>query len=163
MKRATIAVLTIALAGCAGGSKVGDEGLLKDLEGKSGRLGNIERSQSPQPKQNKPRRTTVKPSETAAPKPTVKTWELSITAEGFEAVGFDAYNFAVFQGDLIKVTNKDAQVRSFREVGDDPSFDSGDLKKGQSWTYKAGKVGTFNFEDSTRPFRVGRLIVQKKP
>jgi hypothetical protein len=164
MKRVTMAILILALTGCAGGSKVGDEELLKGLEGTAGRLGN-ERSESPKPKTGKPKKQVApSPTQTAAPKPTVKTWAISITAEGYEADGFDPYNFAVFQGDIIKVTNTDpATKHSFRDLAEPRLFDSGLLKAGKSWSYKASKVGTFNFEDESRPFRTGRLIVQKKP
>ena len=157
---AAIAAAGMVLAGCGGGEKVGDTGLLDFDESGGGRVGEVERTTT----SSAP--GTTAPPVTQAPPPTAAP-TTAATARPAAAVtirivsggqGFDPFNVSVSKGTKIEVVNADNQPRTFTsdEAG---VFDSGPIAPGAKFTYVADRTGTFNFHDETRPFAVGQLEV----
>lgn len=103
--------------------------------------------------------TTAPPA--TAPPPTAApervAIEISINGDNSGTTQFEPSQTRVFVGSLVKWTNKDSVARSVE--ADDGTFKSGSLEPGQSFTYRAEKVGRFNYTDGTRPYAVGALEV----
>lgn len=98
---------------------------------------------------------TTAPPTTAAPERVAI--EISINGDSSGTTQFEPSQTRVFVGSLVKWTNRDSVARSVE--ADDGSFKSGLLEPGQSFTYRAEKVGRFNYTDGTRPYAVGALEV----
>jgi plastocyanin len=102
-----------------------------------------------------PAATTTAPPTTQAPEKIAI--EISINGDSSGTTQFEPSQTRVFSGSLVKWTNKDSVARSVE--ADDGTFKSGSLEPGQSFTYRADKVGRFNYTDGTRPYAVGALEV----
>lgn len=63
----------------------------------------------------------------------------------------------VKSGQKVTVTNEDGAVHTV--TADDKSFDSGDLEKGKSFTFTAGKPGTYNYICSIHQYMKGTIKV----
>ena len=103
---------------------------------------------------------TTAPPQTAPPTtaaPERVAIEISINGDNSGTTQFEPSQTRVFVGSLVKWTNADSVARSVE--ADDGSFKSGLLEPGQSFTYRAEKVGRFNYTDGTRPYAVGALEV----
>lgn len=170
------ALLLLVLAACGEDNKVGegvDLGIKSEVEGE--RLGARTTTTAaaettvppPQQKASVGATTapTTAPPTTAAPTtapPTTKApekvaIEISINGDSSGTTQFEPSQTRVFAGSLVKWTNADSVARSVE--ADDGTFNSGMLEPGQSFTYRAEKVGRFNYTDGTRPYAVGALEV----
>ena len=99
--------------------------------------------------------TTVEATTTTAKAP--PTLQIAINSDGGGQSQFDPSQARVFVGSTVTWTNKDSVPRSIE--ADDRTFMSPSLAPGESFTYKADKVGRFNYHDGTRPYAVAALEV----
>jgi plastocyanin len=167
--------LALVLAGCGGGSKVG-EGIEEKAGGGTAdttcRLGECTTTTTPPPTTTTTATgatartatttttrlptttTTIRPTTTTQPRPTLVVRIQSDNAAGGQ---FDPRNAEVSRGALVRWTNGDAVARSV--VADGGTFTSPSIPPGGSWDYTASTSGTFNYHDGTRPYAVGTLTV----
>jgi plastocyanin len=167
-----VAVLFVLLAACGDENKVGEDvdlGIKSQVEQE--RLGARTTTTTPPettaPPQQQKASVGAAPTTTAAPvttqapattqAPERVAIEITINGDNSGTTQFEPSQARVFAGSLVKWTNKDSVARSVE--ADDGSFDSGPLQPGQSFTYRADKVGRFNYTDGTRPYAVGALEV----
>lgn len=159
----------LALAACSSDSKVGDEALLnvRDEVAKE-RLG--ERTTTTIPP------TTVAgaakvglgaPATTTAPKAAVTTApvvnERVITINGDRSGAesqFDPNTVTVFVNYAIRFQNNDSVARSV--VSNENNFRSPSIPPGGSWVLKIPTPGRYNYQDGTRPYAVGEIVVQAR-
>lgn len=99
--------------------------------------------------------TTAEATTTTAKAP--PTLEIAINGDGGGKSQFDPSQARVFVGSTVTWTNTDSVPRSVE--ADDRTFTSPSLAPGESFTYKADKVGRFNYHDGTRPYAVAALEV----
>lgn len=150
----------LLLGACGGDNKVGSPELLKFKEGDAKTLGKIE-NETPAPSKAAPTpppaaKDTPKPTAVVTATPAPQTVSVEINAQGYKP-----FNFRVFKGTSVKVTNADSQARSF--TSDQAGvFDSGLIQPGGTFTWVANALGTFNFHDETRPFVVGQVEVVQR-
>lgn len=164
------AVLFLLLAACGEDNKVGEDvdlGIKSQVEQE--RLGARTTTTAPPettvpPEQQKASvgaaPTTTAPPTTAPPTtqaPEKVAIEITINGDDSGTTQFEPSQARVFVGSLVKWTNTDSVTRSLE--ADDGTFASGPLQPGQSFTYRAEKVGRFNYTDGTRPYAVGALEV----
>jgi plastocyanin len=75
---------------------------------------------------------------------------------------FDPATVTVHAGDTVEWKNDDSVDHTATDEVDPQkrAFDSGNIKQGKTWTYVAGKKGTYNYFCSIHPFMKGKLIVE---
>jgi plastocyanin len=179
MRRTLTSVLigclaALALASCGEDNKVGNDKLLTfEEQAKKAQLGATSTTTSAPPTTvaaespdraaiGKATTTTATPT-TEAPQATtttvaeVKAFEVSVNSDNSGTTQFDPSAASIYVGTLIRFTNSDTVPRSVE--ADSGEFNSGPIAPGASWTYKATKVGKFNYHDGTRPYAVGALEV----
>lgn len=187
-RRAVVLVLTaLALVGAACGSdnKVGDESLLNFKEQAGNRLGETTTTTAAATTTTaaaaattttKPKAgggtgataTTVKGGSTAtAPIQTTTTQSAQTVREihiyGDSDAGHDALEpltQTAYVGSIIRWFNHDKVPRSVR--ADSGQFASPMIAPGASWDYAARTAGEFDYNDDTRPYVTGKLVVAKQ-
>lgn len=151
---AGLTCLALLLAACGSDNKVGSEELLKFEEKGQGRLGEAavpspEATQAQAQAQSSPTSKQVQAVQEQAPDIVVSIIR--------DSPFFDPPAVKMLAGAKLRVTNKDAQPRSyFSETGE---FASGTLAPGESWEWVANVIGKFTVRDDTRPFVVGSFEV----
>jgi plastocyanin len=78
----------------------------------------------------------------------------AITISGF---AFSPATLEVKAGQQVTVTNEDSAAHTL--TADDGSFDSKDLAKGQSYTFTAGKPGTYSYLCDIHQYMKGTIKV----
>jgi plastocyanin len=75
---------------------------------------------------------------------------------------FDPATVTVHAGDTVEWKNDDSMDHTATDEVDPQkrAFDSGNIQQGKTWTYVAGKKGTYNYFCSIHPFMKGKLIVE---
>lgn len=172
MKRALVLLMAAALAlassACSEDNKVGSgvDLNLKDAAG-GDRLGartttTVAPSETTTPQRaavtastSTTVRVTTTPPTTEAPK--VATLAVRINSDTGGSTQFDPSQAKVYIGSVVEWTNTDEVPRSVE--ADTGAFSSGTIQPGGKFTYKAEKLGTFNYHDGTRPYAVGALEV----
>lgn len=108
-------------------------------------------------------KATPKASPKASPKATPKAAPAS-TAPAGDVVKLDIKNFAFMPmtinlkvGQTLVVTNLDDAAHTI--TADDGSFNSGNLAKGQSFTWKATKAGTYSYFCDYHQYMTGTIEV----
>lgn len=154
MKRIVIAVilLTMAASGCSKPTTVGGK-----LKGGSSKIA----SPTPTPSTPKPKPTKSK-VKTVAPDPGYKGRDYPIQVKDLS--GYDPANLRVYVGDRIVFTNNDPnQKHTF--TGNESEWDSGELSKGQTFTYKVTLApGKYFFHCELVPYITGGPVeVLKAP
>ena len=80
-----------------------------------------------------------------------------ITIEGFK---FTPNDLKAKVGDKITVTNNDGATHTFTSTkGSAQKFDSGDLKKGKSYTITLTKKGTITYDCTIHNYMMGKIEV----
>jgi plastocyanin len=74
-----------------------------------------------------------------------------------EKSGFTPSNTSIEATEYVIWTNND--IKTHHIVGDDGSFDSGELNPGQSYSYKFRSLGTFKYHDTVDPSLNGSVRV----
>lgn len=171
------AALSLTFAACGEENKVGDEvdlGIKSQVEQE--RLGArttttaaaaevVTTTAPPQQKASVGATTAPPTTQATAPPPTAPPTtqaekvaiEITVNGDNSGTTQFEPSQSRVFVGSLVKWTNRDSVARSVEAA--DGTFASGPLEPGQSFTYRADKVGRFNYTDGTRPYAVGALEV----
>jgi plastocyanin len=106
------------------------------------RVGSLARESSP-------------PSSGSAPPNVVKV--------AIRSYAFDPATVTVHAGDTVEWKNYDSVDHTATAEGGDPqkpAFDSGNIQQGKSWSFAAGKKGTYNYKCTLHPFMKGQLIVE---
>ena len=171
MKRSflTVVVVLAALgAACGSDNKVGDESLVNFKDQAQQRLGATTTTVAAAT--TVPQRgalgvgattTTARPVATTRPPTTIppeQTYEIEINSDNAAATQFDPTPARVYKGTVVRWVNKDTTARSVLSE-DQTTLKSPMIPPGGSWTYKADRVGKFNYEDGTRPYATGTLEV----
>ncbi len=177
-----VVALSAALSACGEKNKVGNGALLDFKDQAQGRLGATTTTAPVETTiaaaggkagVGQVTTTTVAPTTTQAPAlaatttttaaPTTTTTarqapvtEISINSDGGSSQ-FDPSQAAAFVGGIFRWTNRDSVPRSVE--ADDGSFRSPMLGPGESFDFKAAKVGTVNYHDGTRPYAVAAIQV----
>jgi len=79
----------------------------------------------------------------------------TISISGFK---FVPDTLTVKTGETIEWKNEDTVVHT--ATADDKTFDSGNIAPGKSWTFVAGKPGTYNYICTIHPNMKAKLTVQ---
>lgn len=113
---------------------------------------------------NKSASTTdkVSPQTSAGSETTTQTGASTIT---YSDKGFSPSNITVKAGDLVSVTNNSSSSLQFAsdphpQHTDDADLNVGVIKKGQTMTFIASKIGTFSFHNHYQAGDTGMIIVQ---
>lgn len=113
---------------------------------------------------NKSTSTTDKasPQTSASSETTTQTGASTIT---YSDKGFSPSNITVKAGDLVTVTNNSSSSLQFAsdphpQHTDDADLNVGVIKKGQTMTFIASKIGTFSFHNHYQAGDTGMIIVQ---
>lgn len=188
-RRAMVLLLTaLALVGSACGSdnKVGDESLLNFKEQAGDRLGETTTTTAAPTTTTaagKATTTTAKPgakagvgattttakggSTATAPIQTTTTQPAQTVREihiyGDSDTAHDALEpltQTAYVGSIIRWINNDRVQRSVR--ADSGQFASPMIQPGASWDYAARTAGEFDYNDDTRPYVTGKLVVSKQ-
>ena len=179
------------LAGCGEDNKVGDESLLNFQEQAGQRLGETTTTTAPPttvttargaqvpgtqpgasgtpkatattspPTTRPPATATTATTATTAPKAQAATLEIFINSDGSSDPPLDPQTAQVYAGSIVRWTNKDAVPRSVQAVNG--AFRSPAIAPGASYDWTAGRVGLFEYGDSTRPYVNATLEVLEKP
>ena len=101
--------------------------------------------------------TTTAPTTTTTAAPEQPAITITINSDTSGTTQFDPSAARVFVGSLVAWTNADSVPRSIEF--DDRSLNSGMIQPGETYLYRADRVGQFNYTDGTRPYAVGTLEV----
>jgi plastocyanin len=152
--RVTAAVLAVSsavlLAACGDSNQVGSSKLFKF----SPRPAAPSPSPSPSPASVAP---PPAPTQThqAPPPPPASTFTITI-ASGTGTFG----NSTVKAGTIVKWVNQDSVPRGVKATSPAGAFDSGLIPPGGSYSHTFAQSGSFQYQDSTRPWVTGTLTVQ---
>ena len=113
---------------------------------------------------NKSSSTTdgASPQTSASSETTTQTGASTIT---YSDKGFSPSNITVKAGDLVSVTNNSSSSLQFAsdphpQHTDNKDLNVGVIKKGQSMTFRASKIGTFGFHNHYQAGDTGMITVQ---
>jgi plastocyanin len=75
---------------------------------------------------------------------------------------FDPATVTVHVGDTVEWKNDDSVDHTATDEGNPQkrAFDSGHIQQGKTWSYVAGKKGTYNYDCTLHAFMKGKLIVE---
>ena len=157
-------IVVAAVAGCSDKNKVG-QGINTDNRQKAGD-GFDASTTTTAPGTTKATTATTAPAAvvtTAAAVKATTTTKAPVTTTiptvqaQVNASSFEPQNLRVFVNQSFTYTNADSSPRGIRAKGG--QFKSPDLAPGATWTYAIPTAGTYEIEDSTRPFVVGNIVV----
>jgi len=166
------AILLVALflvfAGCDDGNEVGGgvkvptgeegtgEGAIRDTTTTSPPT-----TQAPVTTQA-PTQTTSKPVATTSPPTTQAPQSIALTigiwGDSSGKNQFEPRQGAVRNGQTVRFQNNDNATRGVEDSNG--AWRSPDIPAGGFWDYKATASGTYNYNDTTRPYAVGQLVVR---
>jgi hypothetical protein len=162
----TALLCALALAGCGGGKKTGNDKILHP-SGAAG-CGQIicnttaPPTHGPKPTVSKPKVTTAPPvvhhttKPTVRPTPTPKPFDIYINGDKSGKSLIDPPQAAVYAGTRVIFHNADTKPRGVK--ADNGAFNSGLLQPGASYTWVA-RVGNYPYSDLTRPYVTAALQV----
>jgi plastocyanin len=87
----------------------------------------------------------------------------NVVKVAIRSYAFDPPTVTVHAGDTVEWKNYDSVDHTVTEEGggsQKPTLDSGNIQEGKSWTYVAGKKGTYNYQCTVHPYMKGKLIVE---
>ena len=161
-----VAVLAVFTAACSEDNEVGAGVKVEKSEGGAGaRLGETTTTQAPAttaavtattaaPATTAPKPTTTQAPATTAP---VQAFEIAIYSDTSGKKAFEPPQAGVRRGTTVRWVNKDSIARSVESTSG--AFASGPIAPGGSWEYKATTAGTYDYQDGTRPYATGQLVV----
>jgi len=157
-------VLSMLLAGCGEGGKVGGEDILDIDEQKDAkRLGSLE--DSPEPAEtagDKAALGQAKPSSAPPPPPPAEKKYFDVFLVPDSPYYEPGNELVMSVGHVLRVTNRDGTAerptRTF--TAEDGSFDSGPLAAGKTWEMEFGRGGYFRILDKSAPFIFATLEVR---
>jgi len=168
------ALLVVLVAACSSGTNVGSgvntkvaaSGQLGIGTGTSTTLSASSAIASHGPTTSAPTRRTpttaathvTAPPVTAAKTATAHAYVIGIYGDNSGKSAFDPSQAAVYVGTKVEWVNDDTVAHSV--VADSRAFSSPSIPAGGSWSYVAGTVGQFGYQDGTRPYAVGTLQVE---
>ncbi|MGH2811989.1 MAG: hypothetical protein ACRDI1_04675 [Actinomycetota bacterium] len=170
MKRAgigrTIALLGLLVmllgAGCKRNFEVGSKELTEIEEKQRDRIGQI--IESPEPKDASPSPVALGAEDNPAQQQQQQQQEEAQKQEFFDIALVNGHPYfdpapphQVRAGSIIRIANKDSNVRHFRSQ--DGTYDTGEMTPGQTVEINAEFQGDFQIEDPTAPFITGFLQV----
>ena len=151
-----VLVLTLAatLSGCGGGAStqasVPVATLLPVVSGTP--------TPTPQPKAAKPPKATPTPAATSRPaKPAKPAAPADVVMLHIKNFMFSPQTVQLRVGQTLVVINDDTAVHTI--TSDDGSFDSGNLEKGQSFTFTPTKPGTYTYICDLHQYMTGTIEV----
>lgn len=95
---------------------------------------------------------------TATSAPALAAFTIEINGDDTVRPQFDPPNADIAIGTVIRFVNNDVVTRSV--IAQSGAFRSPDIRPGQSWSYHARHPGAFDYQDGTRPYAIGRFVVQ---
>ncbi len=157
-----LCLITLVAAACGGDKQIGSKDLLDFDEQEARRLGETSPSPSPEAQQNNQPSPPPK-EQPPPPAPAPAKEEFFDVALIASSPYFEPGNQLVMpRGLTLRVTNKDntaeRPTRTF--TAEDGTFDSGQLKLGQTWNHKFTSGGTFRVIDKNAPFIYATLEVR---
>lgn len=175
-RRLGLGVAAVALlAGCSGNTKVGS-GVKVSGQAASGCLNigcetttTAAASATTRPAPTTAPPTTARPVVTAPPTTSARVTTttasanvvtINIYSDTSGKNQFEPSQQAVYVGTTVRWVNNDPLARSV--VATNGAFRSPSIPGGGSWTYVASTAGQFPYQDGTRPYATGTLIVQAR-
>jgi plastocyanin len=102
-----------------------------------------------------PAETPVVPVSDATPQP---TGEGKIVEVAIETFSFNPPSVKISTGDSVRWTNMDSVTHTVKG----PTFESGELGKGDTYEFQFTKAGTYDYKCSIHPSMKGTVIVNEK-
>jgi plastocyanin len=174
MTRRIALVLTVlalvVLGACSEDNEVGS-GVTVDRSGDGGtglRLGETTTTAAAAPETTAAPAATTAPPATAAPttaapsptttQPQAQAFVINIYGDASGKRQFEPSQAGVRRGTTVRFVNNDSVARSVEATAGE--FTSGPIAPGGAWEYVASTPGTFDYQDGTRPYATGQLVVQ---
>jgi plastocyanin len=155
VKKAFLTLLALTAiagaAGCGDQNAVGSQSLLNFTPAPSPRA---LPSPSPSAQQQAATKAPTAQHSNAAPAPTMT---VTISADTTQAQ-LSPQSFSVVAGTIVKWVNHDSVARGVMANGG--AFKSPSIPPGGSWSYTFTVKGTYDYQDSTRPYVTGEVVVK---
>jgi len=145
-----LALAALAGAACGSQNSVGSQSLLNFTPAPSPRA---VPSPSPTPQHQASSNTPTAQHTNAAPAP---TFTVTISADTTQQQ-LSPQTFSIAAGTIVKWVNHDTQARGVQANGG--AFKSPSIAPGGSWSYTFTVKGTYDYQDSTRPYVTGEVQV----
>lgn len=100
--------------------------------------------------------TTAKPTTTVAAPSIALT--IGIFSDTSGKNQFEPRQGAIRAGQTVRFQNNDSQMRGVEDSGG--AWKSPDIPAGGFWDFKPTAANTYNYNDTTRPYAVGQLVVR---
>ena len=102
-----------------------------------------------------PVETPVVPVSNVTPQPADQGKIVEVAIEDFS---FNPASVTILTGDTVRWTNKDSAVHTVKGS----SFESGELKTGDTYEFRFTDAGTYNYECSIHPSMKGTVVVNER-
>ena len=163
-------VALVGLGACSEDNEVGS-GVTVDRTGDGGsglRLGETTTTAAPATPETTAAPATTAPPATAAPttapqratttQPPAQAFVIGIYGDSSGKRQFEPSQSGVRRGTVVRFVNNDSVPRSVEATNGE--FASGPIAPGAAWEYTATTPGTYDYQDGTRPYATGQLVVQ---
>lgn len=152
-----VAALTLALGACAQKKVYGGDRTFKTAPPTESTKAKASTPPASKPPASQAPKTS-QPTRATQTKTTEKIVKILGGQCGIGPCGFEPQAFYIYKGTIVVIKNEDVRDRSW--VSDTVGvFDSGPIKPGGEYRYKADKVGAFSFHDEHVPSALGRMDV----